>query len=209
MFWHGCNYPWSTDGTTAFYGMDFGATVWGSHVGVSTRRQAIASDFAQMASLGFTVARWFVFCDGRSGIVYDDGGLPVGLDPHFFTDLDAALEIARDTGIRLVLVLLDRVDLRDRLLRLWGGSLHRSTDAMDEAGQRIAASACARGVEVIDKIVAGRERPANLALLEDLCTTMLDGSLCALGGLTPYPVLSALRHFPGDFERPPRPLAAE
>lgn len=106
-FWHGCNYPWSTDGSTIFYGLDFGANVWGSHLGVSTRRVAVATDFARMAALGFTVARWFVFADGRSGILYDDRGLPTGLDQHFFADLDAALEIARDSGIRLVLVLLD------------------------------------------------------------------------------------------------------
>jgi len=106
-FVHGCNYPWSTDGTTVFYGLDFGANVWGSHLGVSTRRTAIAADFSRMAVLGFTVARWFVFADGRSGILYDDRGLPTGLDSNFFADLDAGLEIARDAGIRLVLVLLD------------------------------------------------------------------------------------------------------
>jgi len=87
--------------------MDFGANVWGSHVGVSTRRAAVAADFARMAALGFTVARWWVFGDGRSGILYDDRGLPTGIDSYFFTDLDAGLEIARDAGIRLVLVLLD------------------------------------------------------------------------------------------------------
>jgi formate dehydrogenase iron-sulfur subunit len=66
-----------------------------------------------------------------------------------------------------------------------------------------------RGVEVVDRIVA-RERPAeNVALLRDLCETMLDGSLCALGGLTPYPVLSALDHFPEDFTRRPARQAAE
>ncbi|HUC61050.1 MAG TPA: NADH-quinone oxidoreductase subunit NuoF [Alphaproteobacteria bacterium] len=67
-----------------------------------------------------------------------------------------------------------------------------------------------RGVEVIDRIVAGHERGKNLALLDELCTLMLDGSLCALGGLTPYPVLSALRHFPEDFDKPaaPCPLVA-
>ena len=106
-FWHGCNYPWSTDGSVVYYGLDFGANVWGSHLGVSTRRAAIDADFAGMAGLGFTVARWFVFGDGRSGIVYDEGGLPTGLDPHVFADLDAALETARDHGIRLDLVLLD------------------------------------------------------------------------------------------------------
>ncbi len=104
---HGCNYPWSTDGRTVYYGLDFGANVWGSHLGVSTRRAAIAADFAAMAALGFTTVRWFAFCDGRSGIVYDDRGLPAGLDAYVFDDLDSALEIAREHGIRVVLVLLD------------------------------------------------------------------------------------------------------
>jgi formate dehydrogenase iron-sulfur subunit len=57
-----------------------------------------------------------------------------------------------------------------------------------------------RGVEVIDRIVAGIDREANLELLEDLCETMVDASLCAMGGLTPFPVRSALEHFPEDFE---------
>jgi formate dehydrogenase iron-sulfur subunit len=56
-----------------------------------------------------------------------------------------------------------------------------------------------RGMEVIDKIVAGEDRAANAELLEDLCQTMTDGSLCAMGGLTPMPVLSALKNFPEDF----------
>ena len=58
-----------------------------------------------------------------------------------------------------------------------------------------------RGVEVIDRIVANDDRADNLVLLRDLCDTMLNGSLCALGGLTPYPVLSALNHFAEDFAR--------
>ena len=56
-----------------------------------------------------------------------------------------------------------------------------------------------RGVEVIDRIVANEERGRNIALLQSLCDTMLNGSLCALGGMAPYPVLSALNHFPEDF----------
>ncbi len=56
-----------------------------------------------------------------------------------------------------------------------------------------------RGVEVIDRMVAGDEPDANLVLLEDLCEVMTDGSLCAMGGLTPMPVRSALLHFPDDF----------
>ena len=56
-----------------------------------------------------------------------------------------------------------------------------------------------RGVEVVDHIVAGQHRDRNIELLRDLCDTMLHGSLCALGGMTPFPVLSALTHFPEDF----------
>ncbi|HWA17479.1 MAG TPA: NADH-ubiquinone oxidoreductase-F iron-sulfur binding region domain-containing protein, partial [Devosia sp.] len=58
-----------------------------------------------------------------------------------------------------------------------------------------------RGTEVIDKILAGRDVGANLTLLRDLCDTMRSGSLCALGGFVPFPVLSALNHFPQDFAR--------
>ena len=56
-----------------------------------------------------------------------------------------------------------------------------------------------RGVEVIDRIAAGERRSANLELLEELCETLKFGSLCALGGFTPYPVMSALTHFSEDF----------
>jgi len=68
-----------------------------------------------------------------------------------------------------------------------------------------------RGVEVIDRIIAHQSRAANLELLDELCELMVDGSLCALGGLTPFPVLSAVRHFPEDFDKPapvaPGPVA--
>lgn len=56
-----------------------------------------------------------------------------------------------------------------------------------------------RGVEVIGDIIEGRDLAKNMPLLRDLCNTLLNGSLCALGGMTPYPVLSALNHFPEDF----------
>jgi formate dehydrogenase iron-sulfur subunit len=56
-----------------------------------------------------------------------------------------------------------------------------------------------RGVEVIDRIVSRRDPSANVTLLRDLCDTMTNASLCALGGLTPLPVLSALKYFPRDF----------
>jgi len=56
-----------------------------------------------------------------------------------------------------------------------------------------------RGYEVLDEIISGRNLDKNIILLRDLCNTLLNGSLCALGGMTPYPVLSALNHFPEDF----------
>ena len=56
-----------------------------------------------------------------------------------------------------------------------------------------------RGVEVIDRMLAGESPAKQEVLLRDLCETMIHGSLCAMGGLTPYPVISALDHFPEDF----------
>jgi len=58
-----------------------------------------------------------------------------------------------------------------------------------------------RGVEVIDRIREGENREANLELLADLCETMVDGSLCAMGGMTPFPVQSVMKHFPEDLQR--------
>ncbi|WP_293264962.1 formate dehydrogenase beta subunit [Neptunomonas sp.] len=55
-----------------------------------------------------------------------------------------------------------------------------------------------RGVEVIDKIRSGNNVEANLALLDDLCETMIDGSLCAMGSMTPIPVKSAFQYFSED-----------
>jgi formate dehydrogenase iron-sulfur subunit len=67
-----------------------------------------------------------------------------------------------------------------------------------------------RGIEVMDRIIAGLEPEKNFEVLEDLCTLMTDASLCAMGGLTPVPVMSALTHFPEDFDKAPRmPAAAE
>jgi formate dehydrogenase iron-sulfur subunit len=65
-----------------------------------------------------------------------------------------------------------------------------------------------RGVELIDKITAGIDRDDNIDTLMDLCEVLADGSLCAMGGLTPMPVRSALFHFPDDFHRTPAPVGA-
>lgn len=55
-----------------------------------------------------------------------------------------------------------------------------------------------RGVEVIDRIRSGENANANWVLLEDLCETMIDGSLCAMGGMTPFPVQSVMKYFPEE-----------
>jgi formate dehydrogenase iron-sulfur subunit len=56
-----------------------------------------------------------------------------------------------------------------------------------------------RGVELMDQVIANKDRTRNLRLLDELCETMLHGSLCGLGGMTPFPVRSAVKHFPEDF----------
>lgn len=61
-----------------------------------------------------------------------------------------------------------------------------------------------RGVETIDRIKNNEDREANLEVLTDLCDTMEGGSMCAMGGMTPFPVRSALEHFAEDFNRSPQ-----
>jgi len=56
-----------------------------------------------------------------------------------------------------------------------------------------------RGKEALDKVIAGEDREQQIHLVRDLCDVMLNGSLCAMGGMTPFPVLSAMNHFPEDF----------
>jgi len=65
-----------------------------------------------------------------------------------------------------------------------------------------------RGEEVMDKIIANQNRPQQIKLLRDLCDVMITGSLCAMGNMTPFPVLSALNHFPEDFGDQPLATAA-
>ncbi len=66
-----------------------------------------------------------------------------------------------------------------------------------------------RGMETVDKLIAGVEPAKNHAVLRDLTQLMTDASLCAMGGLTPMPVTSALTHFPDDFNQARQPLAAD
>ncbi len=96
----GANYPWKS------YGGDFGGNGWGVY-GVHTLPDAYAMQFQQMHDAGLQVVRWFVFTDGRAGIIFDNSGTPTGLDPHVLNDFEVAVAIARDHGVYLVPVLFD------------------------------------------------------------------------------------------------------
>ncbi|HLJ65028.1 MAG TPA: NADH-quinone oxidoreductase subunit NuoF [Stellaceae bacterium] len=114
----------------------------------------------------------------------------------FDTPFDYEAFAARDglIGHGGVVVFDDRVDMRRQ------ARFAMEFCAIESCGKctpcRIGA---VRGTEVLDRVGRGENVDANLALIEDLCTTMKFGSLCALGGFTPYPVMSAIKHFPQDF----------
>ncbi len=150
-------------------------------------------------SLGDLVERWGGgTASGRPVRAVQVGG-PLGayLPPSAF-DLPVDYEAFADRGAMVghggVVVFDDTVDLARQ------ARFAMEFCATESCGKctpcRIGA---VRGVEVIDRILAGVEPEQNLGLLRDLCEVMTDGSLCAMGGLTPQPVLSALEHWPEDF----------
>lgn len=111
-------------------------------------------------------------------------------------DYEALVEIKAMLGHGGIVVFDDRVDMAQQ------ARFAMEFCAIESCGKctpcRIGS---VRGVEVIDLIIANDNRAANRDLLEELCETMEHGSLCAMGGLTPMPVRSAMRHFSKDFER--------
>lgn len=113
----GINYPWTLYDGRANYGCDFGRNRWNSHTGVTVHEGEVRADFAAMAGAGIEVVRWFLFTDGRGGIRWNDGEI-AGLDEEFFLDMDAALEIASTSGVRLCLVLIDYLWFDDPQRRL-------------------------------------------------------------------------------------------
>ena len=114
---HGINYPWTVFQGKQNYGCDFGWNRWNSHVGVTTHIADVRADFAAMAAAGIEVTRWFVFTDGRGGVAWNGGGELVGFADRFFDDMDAALETASSTNVRLCLVLLDFAWIDDGIRR--------------------------------------------------------------------------------------------
>jgi hypothetical protein len=99
----GVNLPWHV------YGCDFGASSWSREGGIGRlpRPHPLEDAFARLAAHGTRLVRWFVLCDGRSGLEWDEDGTPLGLDAYFQRDFDAALTLAAAYGLQLIPVLFD------------------------------------------------------------------------------------------------------
>jgi hypothetical protein len=98
----GANLPWVR------YGCDFGRNAWNAG-GLSRRngRDRVQALLSDLAARGVTAVRWFVFCDGRSGIDFDAAGAPLSLQTPAIDDFSCALELAEAAGVQLVPVLFD------------------------------------------------------------------------------------------------------
>ena len=99
----GANLPWLS------YGGDFGANSWQPEGGCARAevRARLHEHLDTLASGGATLIRWFVFCDGRAGLVRAPDGGPAGLDAHVLRDMDAAIEALEGAGVRAIFVLFD------------------------------------------------------------------------------------------------------
>jgi len=100
-FFLAVNYPWLD------YGCDFGRSPWGySGLASPHARDVVAADFARIRSSGVSVVRWFLLCDGRSGVHYENG-IPAGPDDFLFTDVAAALDLASRSSLQICFSLFD------------------------------------------------------------------------------------------------------
>ncbi len=98
----GVNLPWIN------YGWDVGRNPWGSkHGGFSSNRERLLEDFSMLARHRVAVVRVFIFCDLRSGIVFNGQGEPAGLDGFALSDFQTLLETASQTGVKLLPVIFD------------------------------------------------------------------------------------------------------
>ncbi len=139
---------------------------------------------------------------GRSIRAVQIGG-PLGayLPPALFDtpiDYEALLAIGAGVGHGGIVVYNDSVDMLEQARYAFEFCAEESCGKCTPC--RIGA---VRGVELMDRIASGDDHAKNMEVLHDLCELMVDGSLCAMGGMTPIPVESAIRHFPGDFTFPP------
>jgi hypothetical protein len=99
----GANLPWIT------YGGDFGANVWHPRGGLAAQGVSldVVDRLIELRGLGVETIRWFMFCDGRAGIRFDDDGSPLGLDTQVLHDLEAAIQLASSADVRIVFALFD------------------------------------------------------------------------------------------------------
>src|SRR6266700_3070094 len=100
-FFLAVNYPWLD------YGCDLGRSPWGySGLASPHARDIVSADFARICSSGVSVVRWFLLCDGRSGVRYENG-IPAGPDDFLFTDVAAALDLASRSSLQICFSLFD------------------------------------------------------------------------------------------------------
>jgi hypothetical protein len=100
----GANLPWVR------YGGDFGANAWSPQGGLSSRaddRQRVADVLARLRDAGVTRLRWFFFCDLRAGVRFSSDGRPLEIQPEAWRDIDAAITMVGDAGMKLMPVLFD------------------------------------------------------------------------------------------------------
>jgi formate dehydrogenase iron-sulfur subunit len=138
---------------------------------------------------------------GRNVRAIQIGG-PLGayLPPALFdtpVDYEALAAIGAGVGHGGIVVFNDGVDLMEQAKYAFEFCAEESCGKCTPC--RIGA---VRGAEVIERLQSGVEHTKNMDVLNDLCELMVDGSLCAMGGMTPIPVQSALKHFPEDFAFP-------
>src|SRR3954470_10816799 len=102
-FVFGANLPWFN------YGFDFGANAWSpaGGIGRSDAREEVSREIAILADTGVQALRWFLFCDGRAGVLFDERGGATGIDDYVLRDMDAALEFTGRKQLRVVFVMLD------------------------------------------------------------------------------------------------------
>ena len=102
-FLFGVNLPWLS------YGNDFGCSKWhpGGGVASDAGKTRLEHIFSGLVAREISCVRWFLFADGRAGILTDTAGYPLGLDDHVFSDLDQAVATAERFGIRILFVVFD------------------------------------------------------------------------------------------------------
>jgi len=135
----GANLPWGR------YGCDFGANAWQPAGGLAAAApEGLEDTFATLKSAGVGIVRWFLFCDGRAGILFDPDGGPAGVDAFVYPDLDAALDLATRFDVRVVFSLFDF---------LWCGRVEHDHGVQMKGRRRILARAPSR-TALINRVVA-------------------------------------------------------